>query len=112
MAFVTIIVMLSLIEYCYFGAAVAQARGRHFVKAPATAGDETFERFYRAHHNTLEQLVVFIPAIYATGYYVNELARTPDGWKLRAITLNVTWSSGNPDVPRIALRRGRAASEG
>jgi SnoaL-like domain len=42
------------------------------------------------------------------GYYVNELVRAPSGWKLWRVTLNVTWTQGNPEVPRIALRRGRA----
>ena len=42
------------------------------------------------------------------GYYVNELVRTGDGWKLCKVTLNVTWSTGNPAVPAIALKRGRA----
>jgi hypothetical protein len=41
------------------------------------------------------------------GYYENGLVRTGTGWKLRAVTLTVTWTSGNPEVPRIALRRGR-----
>ncbi|MEM7099499.1 MAG: MAPEG family protein [Pseudomonadota bacterium] len=72
-AFVTVIVLLALIQYIYFGFAVGRARSRHGVTAPATSGDETFERFYRAHQNTLEQLVVFIPAIYAAGYYMNPL---------------------------------------
>jgi len=45
------------------------------------------------------------------GYYTNELVRTPSGWKLRKITLTVTWSTGNPDVSRIALQRGREAAE-
>ncbi len=43
------------------------------------------------------------------GYYINELTRTPAGWKLCGVTLKVTWSVGNPDVSRIAVRRGRAA---
>ena len=72
MAFVTIIVMLALLEYLYFTVAVGRARTRHNVEAPATAGDENFERFHRAHQNTLEQLVVFIPAMFAAGYYANE----------------------------------------
>ena len=42
------------------------------------------------------------------GYYINELVRTPAGWKLSEVTLNMTWQSGNPDVSRIALNRGRA----
>ena len=42
------------------------------------------------------------------GYYENELVRTPGGWKLYRVALFVTWSRGNPEVSRIALRRGRA----
>jgi hypothetical protein len=42
------------------------------------------------------------------GYYVNGLVRTVDGWKLAKVSLNVTWQTGNQDVSRIALRRGRA----
>lgn len=42
------------------------------------------------------------------GYYVNELVRTSAGWKLCKIALRVTWSTGNPEVPRLALARGRA----
>jgi hypothetical protein len=42
------------------------------------------------------------------GYYVNELVRTQAGWKLRRVALHVTWTQGNPEVPRIALQRGRA----
>ena len=44
------------------------------------------------------------------GYYVNELVRQPDGWKLAKVALNATWRFGNPEVPRIALERGRAES--
>jgi hypothetical protein len=44
------------------------------------------------------------------GYYVNELVRATDGWKLRKVTLNITWSMGNPEIMRIALERGRAAT--
>jgi hypothetical protein len=42
------------------------------------------------------------------GYYTNELVRTADGWKLAKVTLTVTWQTGNPDVSRIAFKRGRA----
>ena len=42
------------------------------------------------------------------GYYTNELVRTDHGWKLAKLALVVTWQTGNPEVSRIALRRGRA----
>ena len=73
MAYVTVIVMLALVEYLYFMVAVGSARGRTGVTAPATSGDPEFERFFRVHQNTLEQLIVFIPAVYATAFYANEL---------------------------------------
>jgi hypothetical protein len=42
------------------------------------------------------------------GYYINDLVRTPDGWKLSKITLTVTWQTGNENLSQIALKRGRA----
>ncbi len=71
MAYVTIVVLLALIEYLYFTVAVGRARGRHSVSAPAVTGDENFERIHRVQQNTLEQLVVFVPAMFAAGYYAS-----------------------------------------
>ncbi len=79
MEYVTIIAMLALVEFMVFGAAVGQARGKTGVTAPAVTGNETFERYYRVHQNTLEQLIVFIPSLYAFGFYVNELAAVAIG---------------------------------
>ena len=73
MAFVTMIAMLALIEYLYFSVAVGGARGRSGIKAPATTGNDEFERFFRAHQNTLEQLIVFLPALFASAFYAGEL---------------------------------------
>ncbi|MFU8813926.1 MAG: MAPEG family protein [Pseudomonadales bacterium] len=73
MAAVTIIAMLALVQYLYFGVEVGRARGRTGVQAPAVTGDPEFERVFRAHYNTLEQLIVFLPAVYAAGYFVHEL---------------------------------------
>ena len=79
MEYVTVIAMLALIQYLYFGIAVGGARGRYGVAAPATTGDEAFERYFRVHQNTLEQLIVFIPAIFATGYFANEICAVAAG---------------------------------
>jgi uncharacterized MAPEG superfamily protein len=79
MAYATIIAMLALIEYFYFGMQVGGARARTGVKAPAVSGNEEFERFFRAHQNTLEQLVIFIPALYASAYYVHPLFAVAGG---------------------------------
>ena len=41
------------------------------------------------------------------GYYVDELVRTADGWKIRSVNLAVTWNRGNRNVLNLAARRGR-----
>jgi glutathione S-transferase len=71
MTYVAIVAALALIEYLIFSLAVGQARGKYGVKAPATTGHEIFERHYRVHQNTLEQLVVFLPALYLFASYAS-----------------------------------------
>lgn len=71
MALLTIITMLAIIEYIYFGMKVGKARGEYGIDAPAVTGNEMFERHYRVQMNTLEQIVVFLPALWAFGHYVN-----------------------------------------
>ena len=63
MALVYLVVALALLQFIVFGMAVGWARGKFGVKAPATTGNEVFERYFRVQMNTLEQLVVFVPAI-------------------------------------------------
>ena len=61
MEYVAIVTVLVLIEYFVFGALVGRARGRAEIEAPATTGDPIFERYFRVHQNTMEQLVMFLP---------------------------------------------------
>ncbi|PCJ26871.1 MAG: hypothetical protein COA96_04380 [SAR86 cluster bacterium] len=68
---VAIVIVLALIEYFAFGALVGKARGKYGIDAPAITGDPVFERYYRVHQNTLEQLMIFIPAITIYGFYGN-----------------------------------------
>ncbi len=48
---------------------VGRARMQHHVRAPAVSGNEAFERAYRVQMNTIEQLVVFLPALYIAARY-------------------------------------------
>jgi hypothetical protein len=72
MELMTVITMLALLELVYFGAKVGAARGKYDIKAPATTGNEIFERHYRVHYNTIEQLMLFLPGLWAFGYYVGQ----------------------------------------
>jgi glutathione S-transferase len=71
MAYVHLVLALAVVEFLLFGLAVARARDRYHVAAPATTGNEMFERYFRVHMNTLEQLVIFIPSLLLFARYVN-----------------------------------------
>jgi len=63
MELVVLIVVLALFEYIVFSSQTGLARTRYGVKAPATTGHPVFERYFRVQQNTLEQLVIFVPAL-------------------------------------------------
>jgi uncharacterized membrane protein YecN with MAPEG domain len=68
---VALVLALALIEYFAFGILVGRARGQYGVEAPATTGHPIFERYHRVHQNTLEQLVIFVPALWMFGVYAS-----------------------------------------
>lgn len=70
MPLVTIVTVLALIQYVVQGVRVGQARQRYGVEAPATTGHAIFERHFRVHQNTLEQLLIFLPGMWLFGLYV------------------------------------------
>jgi uncharacterized MAPEG superfamily protein len=130
MSLVHLVIGLALLEFLGFIMAVGRARGKYQVKAPATTGNEIFERYFRVQMNTLEQLIVFLPAIwlfatyvqapvaaalgvlfiigrflYFTGY-VKEPARRSAGFLLSAIPTMVLLVGGIIGAARSALLPG------
>lgn len=71
MLWTALVILVALIEYMVFGFLVGGARARYKIAAPATSGHPDFERTFRVHYNTLEMLVVFVPAIWLFGMYLN-----------------------------------------
>ena len=71
MAAAHLVLALALLEFFWFGLAVARARATYKVPAPATTGNEVFERYFRVQMNTLEQLIIFVPGIMLFAWYVN-----------------------------------------
>ena len=70
---IAIVTALALMQLFAFGFLVGKARGRYGVSAPAISGNANFEREFRVHQNTLEQLVAVIPAMWMFGMYVHAL---------------------------------------
>lgn len=73
MPFVAIVTVLALLQFFWLSLQVGRARGRYGVAAPATTGNEVFERHFRVHMNTLEQLVMFLPSLWIFAAYISPL---------------------------------------
>jgi len=73
MELVYIVIGCALLQFFSFGMLAGVRRVKGGVEAPAITGDDLFERYNRVHYNTMEMLVIFIPAIllYATYISVN-----------------------------------------
>jgi len=71
MEMTALVILAALAQYLYFAFRVGAARGKYGVEAPATRGDEAWERLFRVQQNTLEQLVAFIPALVLFGVYLS-----------------------------------------
>ncbi len=63
-----------LIQLFAFSLKSGMARDKGGVKAPATSGDETYDRRNRIHLNTIELLVMAIPSMWIFATYVHALS--------------------------------------
>ena len=73
MPYVAIVTVVALLQFFWFGWQVGVARGKYNIAAPAVSGNEMFERVFRVHMNTQEQLVVFLPALWIFASYISPL---------------------------------------
>ncbi len=71
MEYISVVTMLAVIEYLTFTMLTGRARVKYGVQAPATTGNEIFERYYRVQQNTVEQLLIFLPSLWLFGLYIH-----------------------------------------
>ena len=64
---------LALLVYYYTLFQAGMARGRFNVPAPSHEGPEEYMRYVRAHLNTLEHLVLFLPGLWLFAFAVSPL---------------------------------------
>lgn len=81
-AYTTLVTAAALLLYTGLAFNVGKAREKYGVKAPATTGNEQFERVYRVQMNTLEQLAFFLPSLWMFA------VQQSDGW---AALLGLVW---------------------
>jgi len=68
-----IVTVLALLQFIWFSLEVGSMRVKHGIKAPAMSGHADFERRFRIQQNTMEQLVVFLPALWMHALVSNPL---------------------------------------
>lgn len=68
-----IVTVLALLQFTLFGFQVGGMRTKHGIRAPATTGHPEFERMFRVQMNTLEQLVVFVPALWMHAWLTGQV---------------------------------------
>ncbi|HUA89638.1 MAG TPA: MAPEG family protein [Steroidobacteraceae bacterium] len=71
MTLVNVVLLLALVEFVVILMAVGRARDTYKVPAPATTGNEVFERYCRVQNNTVEQLIVFVPSLLLFAHYTS-----------------------------------------
>jgi glutathione S-transferase len=71
MHYPALMTLLLLLEYLWLLALVGKARGDYGVQAPAVSGHELFERAYRVQMNTVEQLIITLPAMWVCALFFN-----------------------------------------
>lgn len=62
--------LAALVVYFWMSINVGRARGRYQVKAPSMEGPEEFQRAVRVQINTLEQMAIFLPALWMCAYFL------------------------------------------
>lgn len=72
MRFTVLATFAALITYVWFMVKVARARKQFGVEAPKVSGNANFERIFRVQQNTVEQLVLFLPALWLFGTYASD----------------------------------------
>lgn len=70
---IAIVTVLAVLQAFWFAFQVGQARVKYEVSAPHCSGDPGFERAFRVHENTVEQLVLVLPSMWIFGTYVHAL---------------------------------------
>lgn len=65
--------LASLIVYIWISINVGRARMQHKVQAPLMEGPLEFLSVYRVQANTVEQLAMFLPALWMCAYFLGDM---------------------------------------
>jgi glutathione S-transferase len=71
------VTILIVITYFYTSIPVGRMRGKHGIKAPATSGHPEFDRAFRVHMNTLEQMPIILPLLWLATLFFHTIGWLP-----------------------------------
>ncbi|MBT8556375.1 MAPEG family protein [Polynucleobacter paneuropaeus] len=93
-AFITLLTVALLYAVTFN---VGRARGKYQIKAPAVLGHEMFERAYRIQLNTIENVLMFLPALWLYAIFIGDKGAGDSGmiWLLGRIWYAIAYQN-NP----------------
>ncbi len=68
-----LVTLLTLLVYLWIAMNVGSARAKHEIKAPEMTGPEEFNRYMRVHGNTMEMMLLFLPALWLFALTVSDI---------------------------------------
>jgi glutathione S-transferase len=71
---ISLVTIAALIMFFVVTINVGRARAKYGIKPPEISGNPDFERVARVQQNTLEQLSLFLPALWIFAQFVNPIA--------------------------------------
>lgn len=74
------VTLSALLLYLLFTLNVGRARIKDKVAAPATTGNEHFDRVYRVQMNMLEQMAFFLPSLWLCAFFLSDEAAAAGGF--------------------------------
>lgn len=69
----SLVTVASLIVYLILSINVGRARAKYKIVPPTTTGNPDFERYYRVQQNTVEQIILFLPALWIFAIFVSPI---------------------------------------
>jgi glutathione S-transferase len=92
--------LLAVLLTMVMAARVGHLRGKYKIEAPATVGHPAFERGYRIHMNTVENMTLVLPALWIATYFYGGQIPFWLGliWVLSRIVYGVGYSQDNTQL--------------
>ncbi|MGD0144345.1 MAG: MAPEG family protein [Rhizomicrobium sp.] len=98
-----IVTVLMLLVYVFMANRVGRWRAKYNIQAPATTGHPLFERAFRVHGNTVEQMFMFLPLLWLATYFFRGPVWLPAAFGLVFVVGRILFMQGYMKDPEKRL---------